>query len=300
MKKVAVITGYTCNNNCRFCYDSEKREHPDLSTSQIKETIKNARERSCDYIDFLGGEFTIRKDAVELIKYAKKLGYKTISITTNGRVFSYMNILKEYVDAGINSIIYSIHGHNAELHDFQTRVPGSFNQIVKAIDNTKKLGIKIFTNTTITNLNLKNLLDIANFLIKVGCVNAEFVFVDPTTGAANQNFEELVPSIKKAAPFIKKCFDVGIKNKIPHWHIRYYPLCYLDGYEKNVSEIDNPFSNEEHFGPEFENFDVVSSRKTISRMKVKKCRKCKFNSKCEGVWKKYIELKGSSEIKPVT
>lgn len=298
MKKVAIISGYVCNNNCRFCYDTNKRHYPNLTTSRINELLVNAHKRGCDYVDFLGGEFTIRKDAIELIKFAKELGYKDIALTTNGRVFSYIDIAKNFVDAGLNIIIYSIHGHNAELHDYQTRVPGSFDEIIKGIKNTMQLGIPLSTNTTITKLNYKYLPKIGEFLVKLGCSNAEFIYFDPACCSSDQ-FNELMPDIKETAPYIRKCLDIGIKNRIRHWHIRYYPMCYLHGYEDNVSEADEPYENEEHFGPEFENYDVGSSRRSISKVKGLNCVNCEYVEQCEGVWRIYAEKKGFDELIPV-
>lgn len=301
MKKVAIITGYTCNNNCKFCYDIEKRNAkiPDFSTNDIKQKLIIAKNNGCDYVDFLGGEFTIRKDATDLINFAKELGFKVIAVTTNGRLFSYPKSLKTFVNAGMNHVIFSIHGHNPELHDMQTQVPGSFEQVTKAIENAKDLGIDMGTNTTITKLNIKELPDIAEFLYKIGSRNAEFPFLDPSTGGGNICFDELMPKISEAAPYIRKALEVGKKNKAPHWHIRYFPMCKLSGYEDFISEATSSFSKEVHFGPEFTNMDVDTSRKVVGKEKSEACSKCKFDSKCEGIWKRYAETYGIKELKTV-
>lgn len=298
MKKVAIITGYRCNNNCRFCYDANKRDYPSLTTDQTKQRLTEARNRGCDYIDFLGGEFTIRKDALELIRFAKELGYKVIALTTNGRVLSYSDIAEKFIEAGLTDIIYSIHGHTPELHDFQTRVSGSFKQLVKGIKNTQELGIPFFANITLTKLNYKHLPQIAQFLVDLGCVNAEFIYVDPT-GAAYNDFNDIVPTVKEIASYIRQCLDIGMKNRIPHWHVRYYPMCYLFGYEDYISEAHDPFENVEHFGPEFENYDVESSRRSIARVKSLRCVSCKYVNRCEGIWKVYAEKRGLEELVPV-
>ncbi|MBN2457789.1 radical SAM protein [Candidatus Woesearchaeota archaeon] len=304
MKKAAIITGYACNNNCAFCYDSEKREQgiADLSTADVIERIRFARERGCEYLDFLGGEFTIRKDALYLVSYAKKLGFKIISVTTNGRAFSYMQLLQRFIDSGVNSIVFSIHGHTDELHDMQTMVKGSFRQAKKAVANAKKLNIPISTNTTITRLNLNELPEIGRFLYDLGSRNAEFVFLDPTTGRGNTDFERLMPGIKESAGPIKKLLDIGIQHRIGHWHIRYYPMCYIKGYEDRVSEYDEKksFELDMHLGPEFINMDAQGSRKDIGKIKPESCRMCVFDNMCEGVWKRYAEIRGTEELVPVS
>lgn len=95
-EELLVMCGYRCNNNCIFCNaESSRKAHINRSTQEITETIIF---NSDDYneIMFIGGEFTIRDDAIELISLAKKKGYKKISIETNGRMFAINNFAKKY------------------------------------------------------------------------------------------------------------------------------------------------------------------------------------------------------------
>ena len=63
-KKFVLITGYKCNNNCRFCYDSNKRNIPDKKTKELLIELFRARKLGCNYVDFIGGEVTDRKSVV--------------------------------------------------------------------------------------------------------------------------------------------------------------------------------------------------------------------------------------------
>ena len=109
---------------------------------QTKKEVMNhmigARKRGSTYLEMIGGEITIRSDFIDFIKFAKKLGFKTIMIATNGRMFSYKKRAYKAIKAGLNSIVFSIHGHNSELHDELTRVPGSFKQLLSGVENMKK------------------------------------------------------------------------------------------------------------------------------------------------------------------
>ena len=184
----------------------------------------------------------------------------------------------------------------------QTRVKGSFEQLLQGLRNvqeeSRETNIQVGSNTTITKLNYLNLPDIGSFLIKERIKNAEFIFVDPT-GEAYNNYDSIVPKIIDLSPYIKKLLDVGIKNKVPHWHVRYFPFCYLEGYENHISERDTPFSKEIHLGPEFTNYDVDASRKSISKVKAITCNSCKFDNFCEGVWKEYAKRYGLRELRPI-
>jgi len=301
IKKTVLIIGYQCNNNCRFCIDAGKRDLVSKTTVEIKQEMKEAKKRGTTYLELIGGETTIRPDAVELISFARDLGFKTINMATNGRILSYPKYAKQIVEAGLTDIIFSIHGYNAQTHDYLTRAKGSFEQLKKGLANLGKLGFKnIGSNTTIVKGNYKHLKRIGEFIYDQGIRNSEFIFVDPSCGGAYKNFDEHVPRISEAAPYVKKCLEIGKKNGIPHWHIRYVPLCYFTDYLNQVSELDEVATFQtEHLAPDFSNFNVESSRREIGRAKTDRCRGCKLFSQCEGVWKEYLKHYGDKELIPI-
>ena len=301
IKKTVIIVGYQCNNRCQFCNDANKRELPNKTTGQIKKEMIEAKNRGTTYLEMIGGETTIRPDALELISFAKKLAFEKISMSTNGRMYSYLEFTKKIIVAGLTEIIFSIHGHQAKIHDALTQSPGSFKQLLKGLNNFKKLGFqKISSNTTIVKQNYKHLPQIGRFIYQQGIRNSEFIFVDPNYGGAYDNFDKLVPRISQIAPYVKKCLEIGKKNKIPHWAIRYVPLCYFQDYLDQISELREVKTfHTEHLAPDFENFDVENSRAIVGRVKAKKCQVCRLNNICEGIWREYVKRFGDKELKPI-
>jgi MoaA/NifB/PqqE/SkfB family radical SAM enzyme len=301
IKKTVIITGYQCNNRCRFCIDADKRNLPEKSTKEIIAEMISAKKRGTTYLEIIGGETTIRPDFLKLIKSAEKLGFQTIAMSTNGRMFSYPEFAKAALEAGLTDIIFSIHGKNAKSHDSLTSVPGSFEQLLKGLENLKRLGFKnLGSNTTIVRDNYKELPKIGEFLYGQGFRNSEFIFVDPGYGAAFHNFSEFVPPISAAAPYIQKCLDIGKRNHVSHWSVRYVPLCYFTDYLDQVSELrEVKIFHSEHLAPDFQNFDVENSRKEVGRAKTEKCLSCKLFDRCEGIWKEYLKHYGGKELKPV-
>jgi MoaA/NifB/PqqE/SkfB family radical SAM enzyme len=296
IKKTAIFVGYECNNNCIFCCNSDKRNviHPS-STAEIQEKIADARMRGSTYLDLVGGEVTIRKDIFKIIAFAKKLEFERIMFATNGRMLSNKEFAEKLLNNGINSIAFSIHGHNAELHDSLTNVPGSFYQLLKGLQNVKELGLDdIGSNTTIVKQNFKHISEIGRFIFSKGIRNSEFIFVDPTRGWPKKNFFDIVPTYKEASKNINELLKFGKENKARHWAIRYYPLCFVEeGYHDMISEVqESKFIDVEHLAPDFINMDVAKGRKTISRVHVEKCASCRHKDVCEGYWKEYVEHYG--------
>lgn len=301
IKKTVIMTGYSCNNQCGFCYNLRKRNLPERKTKEIINEIIAARKRGTAYLEIIGGEQTIRSDIIDIVKFAKNLGFKVISMATNGRMFSYRDFAKKIIHAGLNHLIFSLHGHTDKLHDSLTNVKGSFEQLLEGLKNVKKLGIeKIGSNTTIVRQNYRFLFNIGNILYNFGIRNAEFIFVDPSRGGAYEHFDEFVPRISEAAPYIRRCLDIGKENQVQHWHIRYVPLCYFLDYEDRISELhERRVFKTEHIAPDFKNFDVENSRKKIGRIKPFRCRQCKKYDICEGMWREYYNRYGDKELKPL-
>jgi len=302
-KKIVIFLGYSCNNNCIFCINAEKRNIiKDKATSQIlKEIYLSSKKEKIDIIEFIGGETTIRDDFFEIISAAKKLKIPDIVIATNGRMFSDMDFAKKAIEAGLKSIIFSIHAHNSKLHDLLTRSPGSFEQLMKGVKNLKKIGFnKINGNTTVVKQNFKNLDKIAKLHIKLGIKNVEYIFVDPQYGGAHNDFENIVPRISEASVYMRKALDIGRKAGYLQWHVRYVPLCYFKDYLNQISEIkEAKLFRSKHWAPDFINEDVVENRKKYARIKTQKCRGCLLYNICEGIWTEYIKHYGDSELIPI-
>lgn len=300
IKKTVIVTGYSCNNRCGFCYNIHKRGLPDRATGEIIKEIADARNRGSNYLEIIGGEETIRADIIDIVKFAEKLGFETIAMATNGRMFSNADFARQITAAGLNHVIFSMHGHNAKLHDGLTDVKGSFGQLLEGIRNTQGLAVQIGSNTTIVKQNYKFLADIGNLLYKLGIRNAEFIFVDPSRGGAYEHFDEFVPRVSEAAAFIRKCLDIGKNKGIIHWHIRYVPLCYFLDYRDQISELNEVKKfDSEHVAQDFRNTNVELSRKEVGRIRPKKCRGCAEYNNCEGLWKEYYKHYGDKELRPV-
>jgi len=307
IKKTVIFAGYKCNNKCIFCINWDKRNIPGRTTPEIKKEMVGARDRGSTYLEIIGGEATIRLDIIELISFAKDLGFETIMMSTNGRMYSYEKFAEEIINAGLNSLVFSIHGHTAKLHDSLTQVEGSFKQLKKGIGNIKKikkelnLRINLGSNTCIVKQNYKHLPQIGKYIHGLGIDNAEFIFVDPNYGAAFDFFDKLVPKISQIAPFVHQCLDIGKKNNAAHWHIRYVPLCYFTDYLDQVSELQEVETfKTEHIAPDFYNPNAEEGRRCIGRAKTKRCKGCLLYDKCEGIWKEYLKHYGDKELNKIT
>ncbi len=306
IKKTVLFVGYQCNNRCRFCMEYDKRQIPPRSFEEMKYEIAAARDRGTDYLEIIGGEAMIRPDIIDVIAFAKTRGFETIMMATNGRAFAYEKLAEKVIDAGLNSLVFSIHGPNAEIHDYLTQVKGSFDQLTKGIENVKRIVEKkaipfsLGSNTCIVKPNYKYAPEIGRLIRSYGINNSEFIFADPNEGGVKNDFETLMPRISEAAPYIRELLDIGRADNCLHWHIRYVPLCYFPDHLNQISELmEVQTFKTEHIAQDFKNFDASEGRKNNGRTKAEGCKDCKLNNICEGIWKGYVAKYGDDELIPI-
>lgn len=300
-QKLVLFTGFSCNSHCHFCIDLNKRDLPDKSTRQIVEEMVQAKAAGVEYLEMIGGETTIRRDFIPLVKTAKKLGFKDIVVVTNGRMLAYPDFAKETVAAGVTDLVFSIHGHDAKLHDELTYAEGSFVDLLKGIENVRKEGLeRIFGNCTVIKQNMRHLPDIARLFLSQKIHHVEFIFVDPTYGGAYTNFHGLVPKISEAAPFMREALKIGREGGTTDFVARYVPLCHFPDDLEQISEIREVATfRTRHWAPDFKNDDVGAGRVVAGRSKPEKCKGCSLYGQCEGIWNEYLKRVGDDELKPL-
>lgn len=293
-ERVDIKTGWNCNNRCMFCVQGNKRDiYGNKGTDEVKRLLEKARKDS-DNIVFTGGEVTIRKDIVELVRFARSLGYKIIQIQTNGRMLSYRKLIEDLIAAGANEFSPALHGHTAELHDYLTRSKGSYYQTVLSIKNLKSLGQYVITNSVVTRSNYRHLPELAKFFVSLGVDQFQFAFVHPV-GTAGENFFSIVPRMSLIEPYVKKGLSIGLKagKRVMTEAI---PYCFMRGFEPYIAERIIPRTK--IFEGHLTINDYTEHRLVEGKAKGERCKECIFNPVCEGPWKEYPENYGWDEFKP--
>jgi MoaA/NifB/PqqE/SkfB family radical SAM enzyme len=291
-KRVDIKTGFLCNNNCLFCVQANNKLKGNRPFEDIKKDLIDSKKR-CDGIVLTGGEVTIRKDFIEIVKLAKEIGYKNIQIQTNGRMFSSMDFCKKVIKAGATEISPALHGYCKEQHDYLVQANGAFNETVKGIINMKKLGAKILTNSVIVKSNYQNLDKIAHLLVKLKVNQFQFAFVH-AMGNAWENYDSIVPRMSLVMPHLFKGLDIGINAGV-RVMTEAIPYCLMEGYEQYIGEKIMP--DTEIKGSLYDTLDFGEQRVSKGKVKFDKCFECKWFRECEGMWKDYPEIMGEEEFK---
>ena len=296
MERVDLKVGFSCNCRCNFCVQGDKRlQYKDKSAEELKRLIDENHARGIREIVFTGGECTIRKDLMDLVRYAKEKGFSIIQIQSNGRMFYYPQFCKAIINAGATEFSVSLHGSCANIHDSMTKANGSFDQIVCGIKNLKSLGQYVMANTVVTKQNYADLPDIARLLVSLGADQFQFAFVH-ILGSADKNKSLVVPKKSDIMPYIREGLDIGIKagKRVMTEAI---PYCFMQGYEEYVAERIIPVARVEDATWAIENY--TDFRINEGKAKGEKCKECWYYGLCEGPWKEYPDLFGWEEFVPV-
>lgn len=125
-----------CNLNCLYCHhDGMLPSKDEMTPSEIAKIAEIAKDLGVKKIRLSGGEPLLRKDIVDIVDKINQIGFKDISLTTNGTfLLKYSQDLK---NAGLDRINVSLDTLNGDKYKFLTKkdyLSSVKEGIVKAVE----------------------------------------------------------------------------------------------------------------------------------------------------------------------
>ena len=158
-----------CNLKCPVCFANAAASGRLFEPTQdeIRQMLKNLRSlkpHPTPAVQYAGGEPTVRKDIVELVKMAKDEGFTHVQIATNGlKLAMKENLAKELKDAGLNTVYLAFDGVTPEPY-INNRGRDLLPYKLDAIENCRKAGLGIvLVPTLIKGVNDHQVGDIIKF-----------------------------------------------------------------------------------------------------------------------------------------
>lgn len=334
-----VLIGPVCNNHCIFCMESDRearlRAVSGQTTADLRAMLETYEGR--DEVLFTSGEPTLNPALPELIEAAKALGYETIGVISNGRRFAYADYARKLLEAGLNKLTLSIHGHEARVHDAQTRTRGSFDQAHAGIKNLVALRrvhrFDLMTSTVVTARTLPHLADIHAFLMgfDVDCVVLNVLMA---RGVPPERYAKLMRPYQEIIAGINALLEGLPEDQRAKVRVVDAPACVTtalpssarggvesyDQFERRGSTgfkgkevpLTDTSTDEEGFSEIRElitQTDVAEDnayylvqreqKDGYARVKRRKCTRCRHEASCEGVWEPYLDRYGWDEFEPI-
>jgi len=148
---VDVMIGYACNVQCDYCSITDEMRKENMATLPVMAALAGARRRGATKVAFGGGEPTIRRSLLPLVRWCRDRGYRSIKVASNGMMYSYRWYAEQAVDAGINDFHVSLMAHTPALYEKIMGKPGSFDLVTAGVRNVIALG-----HTPIADLIIKS------------------------------------------------------------------------------------------------------------------------------------------------
>ena len=168
--KLTFVITNKCNSHCKMCFvwkfykDYPEKAKNELKPSEIKKIIDSVKD-DIYWLNFMGGEPTLRTDLPEIVEYAakkcKNLGM--INFPCNGlmpeRVYSVYKEIAEKAPKNIEVYVTLSLDGPEKVHDYMRGTPGAYKNVMKAFRLLKPLEKKhrnfhVNFQATITRYNI--------------------------------------------------------------------------------------------------------------------------------------------------
>ncbi len=290
-----------CNQRCPFCAVGKGVLAP--SRKEVLSQVKELASMGCRHVCVTGGEPTLHKELVPLLKAMRKAGMESMEIQTNGIKFADKKFLAQTLDSGVNAVVFSFHAHTEAAYN---RITGTKNQFAKAkqgfanllaMAQERKLRCLVMIvlnkyNFSRLPAHIKFLADLAGGPEKLsvslsqmndcGCISAPGFMAD---------FAGMRPFVREAE---KYCRQQGVTLVPMSGSPCVPPLCLFSDPAAIVGERPAPYA----VG------DVVYADKLLKsgnfRAKRVACKKCPLDAFCPGVPSQYAKKFGLAALKPVS
>jgi MoaA/NifB/PqqE/SkfB family radical SAM enzyme len=142
------ILTHRCNFRCAYC-DVPDAAGEEMSAEEYRRAIDELAVAGLARASFSGGEALLRRDAVDVIRHARRRGLVT-SLNTNAWLAeAHLDALADALDM----LVVSLDGPEA-VHDLVRRRSGSYARVVRVLERARALRIRTATITVLSPANL--------------------------------------------------------------------------------------------------------------------------------------------------
>ncbi len=216
---------YQCNLACSFCGKIQHPEHILRKRMPVEQAVAAIEESGAPMVSIAGGEPLVHPEvhlmARELIRRKKFVFLCTNAI-----------LMKKKLDLFEPSTYFSwvIHLDGMrERHDRFVEREGVFDKAVEAIEEAKRRGFRVSTNTTFlttdTPETVRQVLDFLNDELKV-----DAMMISPAYAYEKAPDQEHFPGVTQARKLFSEAFADGRRKR---WRLNHTPL-FLDFLEGKV------------------------------------------------------------------
>ena len=301
-RRAVIDVGRPCNIRCSFCYYRYEKPTPFVPFETLKQQIIEAKGRGNNTIDFTGGEPTMHPQIVELVKVCSDNQMKSC-IITNAILLSKDNLINKLLEAGLSDLLITIQGL-PEAHN-KSICAKTYEKVIRAIDFMHENKLFYRTNTILTMDTFKGLPELAKLLAEKKPKISNFINFNARYNWTKVDRERIQARCSDIASYLKEAISILEASDIGV-NVRYFPICLLKGFEKNVCNgslvIFDPYEWDYGFVPKtFEVYKKAGQnicQAINSNGLCPECMSCEIKTICGTVDKPYFQRFGAAELEP--
>ncbi|AAK40692.1 GTP 3',8-cyclase MoaA [Saccharolobus solfataricus] len=214
LEDLRITLTHACNFECFFCHmEGEEGDNYLLSKEDILLVAKVARKFGINSVKLTGGEPTLRRDLVEIVRGLKQLGYEDVSMTTNG--FLLKDLAHKLKLAGLDRINISLHAVSRDTFKKITGVD-AFDRVIEGIKSAIDVGlVPVKLNFVVNRRNREEAFKFIELSQNLGVNEIHLIELHPV-GLGKLAFKEH-DDLREIEEYIEK---ISIKKLIRKKHFR--------------------------------------------------------------------------------
>ncbi len=289
---IDVQIGYACNVQCDYCSITDEMRQENMATAAVMAMLTDARARGAVKVAFGGGEPTIRRSLLPLVRWCRDRGYSAIKVPSNGLMYSYRAFAADACDAGITDFHISFMAHTADLYEQIMGKPEAFDLVNQGVSNLAALGKRPVGDLIIKSDTWVHLADIVEYWAGRGIETFNLWLVS-LSDRNKDNLASLLP-VTTMRDGIVAAFERGRELGVTV-RSRHIPRCMLPGYEDHIADLRE------------DKVLVITPRATFALWESRispnaytaKCTGCRHqHGVCLGARQDYLERYGDDELRP--
>lgn len=139
-----------CNEVCVHCYQVQGQKG-EMTTEQVYDVLAQLAKLGVLFLTISGGEATLRSDFLDIVKRARELGF-AVKLYTNGLTMT-PELADSMYEHAVQEVQISLYSHRADVHDWVTRVPGSWAKSTNAVRLLRARRVRTVIKTPMMSVN---------------------------------------------------------------------------------------------------------------------------------------------------
>jgi len=169
LKSIKLEVTHRCLLNCIHCSsNANSSDAPVMSFELARDILEQAIKMGVEEVSLSGGEPLLWPEIGQAISLCASAGVRTEVYTSGNidRVGTAMELLKE---SGASKVIFSVYAANEDCHDKITKVRGSFQRTMSALDEAIRFKVDVEFHFVPLSINYEQLGDVIS-LARNKCV----------------------------------------------------------------------------------------------------------------------------------